>query len=231
MWLSEKSASVLYNLANMGLIFSLVVGVVSTAFVVWTGNIKEKYLQTDLATTNERAGKANERAANLEVEALSLRMELIKQGPRSGLLYGERRRLFVEQLRQFSGQKVEIRYCRIAFNQHFVDNDTMGLAMLLQAILQNEAGWSLNPLAKANCSGTAISIEVASHAGDSTRKAAEALLSALSRVPLTVIGPAVGVSDAPRPAQDPIYDAISGKEVPFRPLDADTIVITVLAHP
>jgi hypothetical protein len=63
MWPSEETASRLYDLANWGLITGLVVGVVSTIFVVWMGNTKESYLQGRLADTNAIAASANERAA------------------------------------------------------------------------------------------------------------------------------------------------------------------------
>jgi len=65
MWPSEDWASRLYDLANWGLIVGLIMGVVSTVVVVWMGNVKEAYLRKDLASTNERAAKAE-----LEVQKL-----------------------------------------------------------------------------------------------------------------------------------------------------------------
>jgi hypothetical protein len=55
MWPSEEFASRLYDWANVGLIGSLAVGVVSTALLVWMGNVKESYLKTDLGQTKEKA--------------------------------------------------------------------------------------------------------------------------------------------------------------------------------
>jgi hypothetical protein len=54
MWPSAETASLLYNLANIGLIVGLVIGVVSTIVVVWMGNVKEEYLDKALADSHER---------------------------------------------------------------------------------------------------------------------------------------------------------------------------------
>jgi hypothetical protein len=48
MWPSEELASRLYNLANVGLIVGLVLGVASTVLLVWMGNVKESYLRKSL---------------------------------------------------------------------------------------------------------------------------------------------------------------------------------------
>lgn len=54
MWLSPEKVSLFYNLANIGLIVGLVIGVVSTVVLVWMGAIKESYLNTDLSDSRER---------------------------------------------------------------------------------------------------------------------------------------------------------------------------------
>jgi hypothetical protein len=69
MWPSEELASRLYDLANWGLIAGLVLGVGSTVFLVWMGNVKEEYLRRGLAATTERVAAANERAGKAEEEA------------------------------------------------------------------------------------------------------------------------------------------------------------------
>ena len=66
MWPSEELASRLYNMANVGLIVGLVLGVICTALVVWMGNVKEAYLQKEIADTDQRAALANERAAEAQ---------------------------------------------------------------------------------------------------------------------------------------------------------------------
>jgi hypothetical protein len=58
MWPPEDWASRLYNWANLGLIVSLIAGVISTVLLVWMGNVKETYLKIQLATTGERAAHA-----------------------------------------------------------------------------------------------------------------------------------------------------------------------------
>jgi hypothetical protein len=52
MWPSEATATTTYNIANIALIGSLVVGVVATVLVVWMGNVKESYLNQSLAQAN-----------------------------------------------------------------------------------------------------------------------------------------------------------------------------------
>ena len=54
MWPSPEVAAWLYDWANIGLIIGLVLGVVSTVLLVWMGNIKEEYLNLDLARSRER---------------------------------------------------------------------------------------------------------------------------------------------------------------------------------
>ncbi|MGI8959156.1 MAG: hypothetical protein ACR2IV_05215 [Bryobacteraceae bacterium] len=76
MWPSEELASRLYDLANWGLILGLVIGVVSTVFLVWMGNVKESYLRKSLTATSSVAARANERAEVLESANLGLRADL-----------------------------------------------------------------------------------------------------------------------------------------------------------
>jgi hypothetical protein len=54
MWPSLKVAAWLYDSANIGLIVGLVIGVVSTVLLVWMGNVKEEYLNRELAVSRER---------------------------------------------------------------------------------------------------------------------------------------------------------------------------------
>jgi hypothetical protein len=76
MWPSEHWASSLYDLANWGLVIGLVIGVISTVLVVWMGNVKEEYLRRDLASTNERAAKAERDTAQLEATVAGRRLTL-----------------------------------------------------------------------------------------------------------------------------------------------------------
>lgn len=62
MWPSPEWASKLSDWANIGLIASLIFGVLSTVLLVWMGNVKEEYLKRDLATANGRAAEAIQKA-------------------------------------------------------------------------------------------------------------------------------------------------------------------------
>jgi hypothetical protein len=84
MWPSEELASRLYDLANTGLIAGLVIGVVSTIFLVWMGNAKESHLQKRLADTNAIAALANERAAEANQKAEEERLARVKIEERMG---------------------------------------------------------------------------------------------------------------------------------------------------
>jgi hypothetical protein len=60
---SPELASKIFGWANFGLITSLIIGVVSTALIVWTGNIKEDDLKERLAASNAVAKGAERDAA------------------------------------------------------------------------------------------------------------------------------------------------------------------------
>ena len=62
MWPSEATASLIANIANIALIASLVVGVLSTFLAVWMGNVKEGYLKREIANAHERAAELNKKA-------------------------------------------------------------------------------------------------------------------------------------------------------------------------
>ena len=72
MWPSEGLASRIADLANWLLIASLIAGVVSTALIVWMGNVKEAYLRRALADAQGIAAQANARAAANQKEAARL---------------------------------------------------------------------------------------------------------------------------------------------------------------
>jgi len=110
MWPSEELASHLYNVANWGLIAGLVLGVVSTMFLVWMGNTKESYLQNRLATmtssaaqASERAAKANRAAEQEKIERLKLEAKL---APRR--ITGEQRTAFAVACSGVSAQHIHV---------------------------------------------------------------------------------------------------------------------------
>ncbi len=69
------NANSLHSIANWLLVTSLVIGVLSTYAIVVTGKIKEKNAEKELAQAAESAAKAHERAAFLEAEAATARLE------------------------------------------------------------------------------------------------------------------------------------------------------------
>lgn len=63
MWPLQNVAVLLFNWANIGLIISAVVLVVSTILVVWMGNVKEEYLHRDLQQSRERTAAIEKQSA------------------------------------------------------------------------------------------------------------------------------------------------------------------------
>lgn len=189
-----------------------------------------------LALVRQQVGDAEERTANLELDVLKLQQQLAAQGSRSALLFGKKREGFVSWLRPFGGQKIEVRHCRLSFNQFSIDTDTMQLVMRLQYVLETDAKWVVTPYIEENCNGTGIEVSVSPEAPESTRMAADALWMALNGLPLTMLGNKPFVMESPRPPQPQMYDCgtkskCENKEVVLPPLGADTIVLTVLSHP
>jgi hypothetical protein len=191
---------------------------------------KDRALQNDLESRDEKIAALNNHAAALQVEALNLQKQLLVQGPREKLLLiGENRRELVDALKSFSGQKIDVR--RSAFvimaNSKLVSStpigdDTIGLADSLFRILK-DASWVLppNPLVSA-IQGHGIQIEVVRGATPETISAAKVLVMALRKTGLEVNDPLLSTMEqAQRPNVDPILPEF-GK---------DTIVLTVLPHP
>jgi hypothetical protein len=107
MWPSEKTASSLYDFANIGLIIGLGVGIVATVLVVWMGGVKERYLQQHLAETNERAAQANERASKADERAAQDNLALAKlKTPRT--LNVEQQALISDALKPFGKQQFDV---------------------------------------------------------------------------------------------------------------------------
>jgi hypothetical protein len=66
MWPSLKVATWLYDSANVGLIIGLVIGVVSTVLIVWMGNVKEEYLNRELANSRERTASLEKQSGEAQ---------------------------------------------------------------------------------------------------------------------------------------------------------------------
>jgi hypothetical protein len=69
MWPSQQAAEWISDAANFALIASLVIGVIATVLVVWSGNKKEIYLKRDLAAAAARSAEANARASEADARA------------------------------------------------------------------------------------------------------------------------------------------------------------------
>ena len=103
-WLSLENASWLFDRAGFVLIASLVVGVVSTVLIVFTGIEKEHHwdllrdasnervaaLGLSTAEANEAAAKANERVAELSTQAEQLRKDAAEANAKLALPGGYR---------------------------------------------------------------------------------------------------------------------------------------------
>ncbi len=192
--------------------------------------------EADIADTNKKVAEANreaahatEKAANLEVEAASLRLELTRQGARATLLK-KRETTFIQALKPFAGQKVEVRFSQFSISNGVpTDGDTRTLALGLQIVLET-AGWRVSPAWLGDEGGKGILVEVRSDASPQTRQAARALISALQDIPLEVaLGGTLKVSDRPRIPQGRVVDRGVEREMP--PMDSETIVVQVLDHP
>lgn len=124
MWPSLKSAIWLYDLANIGLIIGLVIGVISTVMVVWMGNVKEEYLNRELAVSRKltaslekqstelkvavsdadaRAAEANEKAEKERLARIRLEEDLAWRR-----LPKEQQQIIASRLANFSGQIVSL---------------------------------------------------------------------------------------------------------------------------
>jgi hypothetical protein len=110
----------------------------------------------------------------------NLQTELVEVSPRPGLLYGKRREDLISNIRQFAGQRAEIRFCR-----HLpIDKEEWSTAVLIQVAVRG-AKWTIPPFAtEDDCSGEGIAAYISSRASPRTREAAERLVSSLAKVPL-----------------------------------------------
>jgi hypothetical protein len=85
MWPSIETASRVSEVANVALVCSLAIGVVATALIVWMGNVKESYWDTDRQQSRERVAglesgvaEANARAAEANQKAEEERLARVK---------------------------------------------------------------------------------------------------------------------------------------------------------
>jgi hypothetical protein len=129
-WPSEELASKIYDAANWGLVFGLVIGVVSTFMLVWMGNVKEAYLRRAIADTNERAAEANRIAEQERVARLKLEQSF---APR-GLTIAQGNAL-IAALKSFADQK-------FMFATYPDDREAVHFCEVINEVLQG-AGWKM----------------------------------------------------------------------------------------
>lgn len=138
--MSSEMADSIFFWANWALVFALGIGVVATFAVVASGIEKDKASKLELATANENAALANERAAGLAKETEALRAANLKLeealAPRR--ITGEQRVALVEAFSKFSGHKVQV-------SSYALDAEGLLLGHALIEIMQ-EAGVSASGL-------------------------------------------------------------------------------------
>lgn len=103
MWPSLETATWLFDAANIVLVVSLVFGVASTAIVVWMGGVKEAYLNSELANTNERAAKAEQQTAEAR-----LQLELLRKQARPRHITQAQQGAIAGKLSGFNNQMVAL---------------------------------------------------------------------------------------------------------------------------
>lgn len=193
-------------------------------------------LNSQAAESNKEAGKANERAdkagleaAQLRVKAEELEEKILEQGPRDLLLYGKREEDFMNAIRQFKRQKIQIRRCV------FGNNEVRDTAERLTVLFKN-AGWMVSPNSpdwgESNCmlvgpnEPTPSGIWVGTPSPRSTprtRERGKVLVRILGQVPLAATLHVVRIETA-RASES--RESIQGQYG-----DPDSLVVTVLAHP
>ena len=101
MWsLSLPTATLWFDIANIALVLSLVVGVISTFTIVRTGRIKETYLRRELAATALAAAEANARAAEASLELAKFKAPRVLAPPQMEAL--------AVAMSSFKGQRVSL---------------------------------------------------------------------------------------------------------------------------
>src|SRR5215472_7304542 len=112
MWPSEEWASKTYDWANIGLIASLVAGVISTFLVVWMGNVKEGYLKQSLAQSKQQTATLELQAAGLIKAAEDEKSARVELESRVAWrrLRAEEQPKFCVPLKPFGGQTALIAY-------------------------------------------------------------------------------------------------------------------------
>ena len=182
-----------------------------------------------LAKAESDAADAEFRAAELEAETAKLEERTLELGPRELLLYGIREEAFLNGLRQFKGQKVQVRLCV------FGNNEVRDTAERLTSLF-NLAEWKVSPWSpswgESNCLFTppdspavpaGIWVGTPSATPDIvTQGRVRKLLELLEAIPL------VATPHVVRP--DTVRAGPSRTSIQGRYDDPDSIVVVLLSH-
>lgn len=68
MWPSLSTASRIADIANVGLIVSLIIGLISTVLIAWMSNVKEAYWERDRQESAERIAFLTKQSDELRKE-------------------------------------------------------------------------------------------------------------------------------------------------------------------
>lgn len=133
MWpLSLESSTRIYDLANLGLIVSLVGGVISTVVIVWMGNIKEAHWDKERHESRERVAELGKETAEANKRAKEAELALEKfRAPRK--FDPDRRAQFIETLKPFA---------RTAYDVSTYGPDSVEFALHIAEVLK-DAAWDL----------------------------------------------------------------------------------------
>lgn len=179
-----------------------------------------------LQSINDAESNALQMRVKNEVDArLNLEEQVLEQGPRNLILSGKRAEAFVSALRQFRGQKVEIRKC--SFNDK-EESDTAGRLVAIFKL----AEWNVSPHSpewgESNClidDPTASGIWIGApnrRPEPATQETIEKLLGYFETVRLTATLHPVRIETARAENRMSILEEYG---------DPDSIVIVILGHP
>jgi len=226
---NEKSWAIPTSYLGLVLVVAGVVGEgVFEALVSKTDTALRAHDSQVLAQAETDAGDAKFRAAELESQTATLEERILELGPRDLLLYGKREEAFMNGLRQFKGQKVQVRIC--IFNNNEVRDTAERLTALFKL-----AEWKVSPWSpdwgESNClmppeslaTGFGIWVGTPSAVPNAvTQGRAKKLLELLQSIPLLAklhkVRPDTGRLGPSRTTIEGRYD------------DPDSIVIVVLSH-
>lgn len=143
-----------------------------------------------------RMNNTSRQLGKLEGESLLLRRQILFQEPRSDLLFAHAHP-FVEAMRQFVGQKIEIRLNLLTIQDPKDAEETRLFASMIQFLLGTVSGWSIS--GAQGDMGWGVTVVVSRKSSPNTRNAAAALVSALADCGLTDMNrrrPVLGIAQA-----------------------------------